>query len=68
MAERVWQNGMCSCGFFIYEQSPCSRSNRSRTKINLLLTSAVCGDETGDDDDRGNELISGRIAGNYQKD
>src|ERR1700676_2890718 len=55
IAERVWQNGTCSCGFFIDEQSPCSSSNGSHTKINLLLRSAVCGDETVDDDDVGNE-------------
>ena len=56
MTERVWQNGMCSCGFFICEQSPCSRSNGSRTNINLLLRSAVWGEQTVGDDDRGNEL------------
>jgi hypothetical protein len=34
MTERVWQNGMCSCGFFMCEQSPCF--GRVRTSIYFL--------------------------------
>jgi hypothetical protein len=63
MTDRVWQNGMCSCGFFMCEQSPFSRS---RIKINLLLRSAVFRDETRDEDDRSNEAgVSSRMEVNY---
>jgi hypothetical protein len=36
MTERVWQNGMCSCGFFMYKIF-LSRSNGSRTNSSYFL-------------------------------
>ena len=55
MTERVWQNGMCSCGFFMYKIS-LFPVERVAYEFNLLLRSTVWGDQTADDDDRGNEL------------